>query len=173
MFNLVLTLITLAFLAIGGYAALHANGGAILTTFEHISDKTTVMRLMNASQQIGAAQRFHLAVNGRPAETPELLVKTGFLENIPDVPGGMQGPWYLDETGKAILVGFEQGEDYDRFTARVCALAQEMGGSASIAIKGPFPSHRELDAQGVRFGCAQARMAKPDDPVKTWFIHGF
>lgn len=173
MFNLVLTLITFAFLAIGGYAALHANGGALLMTFEHISDKTTILRLVNASEQIGAAQRFHLAVNGRRAETPENLVRAGFLKTIPDIPGGMQGAWSMDPSGEAVLIAFEEGEDYERFTARVCALAQEMGGSASIEIKGPQPSHQDLDAKGVRFGCAQGRLSTADDHAKTWFIHGF
>ena len=173
MFNLVLTVITFAFLAIGSYAALHADGGSLLLSFERMSDKATIVRLINDSQQIGAAQRFHLAVKGRQAENPEVLVQQGFLKAIPGAPGGTKGGWVLDEAGNAALLAFERGEDYDRFASRVCALAGEMGGSAALRVSGTRPSRKDLDAEGVLFGCGRSSAENKATPPDTWFIHGF
>lgn len=173
MFNLVLTLITIAFLGIGGYAALHADGGALLMNFERLSDKTTLVRLVNEAQQIGAAQRFHVAVKGTRAESPEELVRQGFLKALPVPPAGTEGPWVFDTTRGAVLMAFAPGADVERFASRICAMAPEMGGAAQLLISGDRPAQPDLEAADVVFGCAQSIAGNASIDRKTWFIHGF
>lgn len=173
MFNLVLTVITFAFLGLGAFAALHADGGALLLSFERMSDKTTLVRLVNNAQQIGAAQNFHIAVKGTPADSPETLVQKGFLKSIPEVPSGMEGIWTFDESRQSVLLAFASDEDEGRFSKRICGMAPDMGGFARISFSGAAPKSSDLKSSSAIFGCAEAQAQDQGDVGKTWFIHGF
>lgn len=173
MFNLVLTFITLVFLGVGGYAALHSDGGAFLLGLERQSDRSTLLRLVTEAQQIGAAQRFHVATRGMRAESPDELVSRRFLTSLPNPPSGTIGAWQFDGTREAVLVAFDPEEDGGAFASRVCELTPEVGGVAQLAVAGEIPTHADLSAAKAIFGCGSSADQASGNPSLTWFIHGF
>lgn len=137
MVNLIITLISIALIAVVAVAALY-NGG---DSFRQGSANASAAQLVNAGQQISAANILYANNNGgRFAENlSDLTTDNAYLSSAPRVPAGFE----INPTiaGNVITITAENGN------AEVCQAVNRQGGYGEQIILG---SETAVDST---FGC--------------------
>ena len=136
MVNLIITLISIALIAAVAVAALYNGGDA----FRQGSAKSSAAQLVNAGQQISAANVLYANDNGGSYTTDITDLNDGsYLSSTPRVPDGFGTPTI--EAGNVIKIADTDGAD------EICEAVNVQAGEPADTILGD-----ETDVTGA-FGC--------------------
>jgi hypothetical protein len=128
--------------------------------------------LVNAGQQIEAAQRMHRALNsGRVATSLESLLDQGLIAVTPAPPAGAAlGDWRLSEDGRISLIELSalSEDDENSIADIVCRRIFEVAGGAEFFVSGAEPVEADLDAIRSVHGCGKKGSGAGR---KIWYVH--
>lgn len=128
--------------------------------------------LVNAGQQIEAAQRMHRAMNsGRVATSLDSLLQQGLLAVSPAPPAGAAvGTWRMSDDGRISLIELSAVSENDENAIAdiVCRRIFEVAGGARFDVSGKEPSEADIEAIHEVHGCGEKGSGSSR---KIWYVH--
>jgi hypothetical protein len=128
--------------------------------------------LVNAGQQIEAAQQMYQAMNsGRLATSTAALVDQGALSVMPAPPAGVaRGQWKMSPDGRISFIELEAGSSDEGISIAdaVCARILQVSGGEMFRISGGEPVAEDLLEARALHGCGK----KGSETLRRmWYIH--
>ncbi len=141
MFQLIVSVIAIALVAILAAASIYYGGSA----FSSSTAKGNVAALINAGQQIAGANALYKVDQTVSASTILGLVPT-YLSAVPTAPRFAAGSWALDAASSVGYIGLSSTSK-----AQVCTEVGNQGGASGATMSGTEPTAADLPAN--QFGC--------------------
>ncbi len=141
MFQLIVSVIAIALVAILAAASIYYGGSA----FSSSTAKGNVAALINAGQQIAGANALYKVDQTVSASAITGLVPT-YLSAVPTAPRFATGSWSLDAASSVAFIGLSSTSK-----AQVCTEVGNQGGASSASMAGAEPAASDLPAN--QFGC--------------------
>jgi hypothetical protein len=141
MFQLIVSVIAIALVAILAAASIYYGGSA----FSNSTAKGNVAALINAGQQIAGANALYKIDATVSAGAIGDLVST-YLSAVPTAPRFATGTWALDGASTVAYIGLAAASK-----AQVCTEVGNQGGASAATMAGAAPALADLPAN--QFGC--------------------
>ena len=141
MFQLIVSVIAIALVAILAAASIYYGGSA----FSSSTAKGNVAALINAGQQIAGANALYKVDNTVSVSGIANLVPA-YLSAIPTAPRFAAGSWALDAASTVAYIGLASNAQ-----AQVCTEVGNQGGASAATMAGAAPASTDLPAN--QFGC--------------------
>lgn len=176
MYNLIITMISIALIGITGLVAISYTGVIYSERGGQGAARAQAVTLLNNAQQVAGAQRaFQAGHSGNLARTYQALIDEGYLRAVPELPAGaVIGGWSMSPDGTVSMIPLNIDRDGQTGSPaeRVCEILPVFGGSALVVGSGPTPLVSDLDASGAWFGCVTDPTATSvSDATGVWFAH--
>jgi hypothetical protein len=176
MFNLIITMMSIVLMGMMSMAALSYAGVIFSEKGSQNAARAQAVTLLTNAQQVAGAQRAYSARNsGNLANTYEVLIESGFLRAVPQLPvDAVIGGWTMSTDGmiSQIPLNLDRVGQTGSSAERICELVPGFGGQTNISASGPVPSVSDLDGERGWFGCVVDKDATSvEDATQVWFVH--